>query len=164
MLEWGLCTTELQAALICEDLHASFARPGARVEHVAALLQQGSSLQAAAADKGGSDSDEAAQQPGTCQLCARDWLPLTEHHLWPRDVHKKYLKRHLMTPADRLQKIHICRQCHTHLHKTFDNETLADDYHSLDSLLQHEAIQRWITYARKQKPRAGVQHGMRLAR
>ena len=68
-----------------------------------------------------------------------------------------------MSEADRFLKVSICRQCHNTVHKTFSNEELSTSYHSLDSLEQHPAIQKWISFAVKQKPR-NMQHGMRFAR
>ncbi|KZF24725.1 hypothetical protein L228DRAFT_245712 [Xylona heveae TC161] len=48
---------------------------------------------------GGEDEDGYAalqqkrQKPTHCELCDRDWVPLTEHHLVPRSVQQKALKR-----------------------------------------------------------------------
>ena len=161
LLDWGVCTSELDTALACEDLHVSYHSPDTRVLRTAAALVDGSSLEAAVAG-GSAAQPEEPLAPGLCQLCSRE-MPLTEHHLFPRETHKKLLKRGLMSPADRLQKILICRPCHNTVHRTLDNERLALDYHSLDSLLQHEAIQRWVKFAAKQKTR-GLQHGLKVPR
>ena len=163
LLDWGVCSSELEASLVCEDLHASYSSPDAHVQRIAALLGKGRSLVEAAAESARAQPDSEALQPGLCCMCERDYLPLTEHHLWPREVQTKLIKRGLMAQADRGQKILICRQCHNAVHKTFDNKQLALDYHSLEALLGDAAIQKWVAYARKQKPRA-LQPGLKTAR
>ena len=52
--------------------------------------------------------------------------------------------------------------CVATIHRSFDNETLADRLHSLESLMEQESIQKWVAYAHKQKARAVVGH--RVAR
>ena len=161
LLDWGICSSDLEVSLACEDLIDLHSQPGERLLTLAAALQQGSSLQEAIISSA-STAEEESDQPGVCMLCRRD-LPLTQHHLFPKETHKKFVKRGLMTEADRFEKVNICRQCHNTVHRTFSNEELSTSYHSLSSLAEHSAIQRWVAFASKQKPR-NMQHGMKTAR
>lgn len=156
LVDLGFCTSALQAQLVCEDLHKAHQSPSDYQIRVCSHIKQGKSLQAALSD-GRSPEKEDKSSPGACALCYRQ-MPLTWHHLYPRDVQKKFLKRGLMTQQDCLSGIHVCRQCHNTIHHSFDNETLAERLHSLETLKQQEVIQRWMAYAQKQKVRAVVGH------
>ena len=160
LVDLSVCESPLQAQLACEDLHKACQHPGDYHTKLCNYLKQGKSLQAAL-DASRSTEKEDKLPPGACALCQRQ-IPLTWHHLYPRDVHRKFLKRGLMTQQDCVQGIHVCRQCHNTIHRSFDNETLAERLHSLESLLEQEVIQKWVAYAHKQKPRAVVGH--RVAR
>ena len=156
LLDLGLCSSDLEAQLLCEDLHQAYQQPSVQAVRLCSLLRQGESLPVGLASSHLPETEEQVP-PGTCVLCERH-MPLTWHHLYPRDVHKKFLKRGLMTEQDRLCGISICRQCHNTIHRSFDNETLAGRLHSVESLLQEDCMQKWVSYASKQKARAVVGH------
>lgn len=86
-----------------------------------------------------------------CELCERV-MPLTEHHLYPKDQHKRLVKKSKMT-SDFLLKntAMVCRPCHSAIHKTFTNKQLADRYYSIELLCEEQPILDWIEFARKQK-------------
>ncbi|MCP4598576.1 hypothetical protein [Neptuniibacter sp.] len=88
-----------------------------------------------------------------CPLCQRT-LALTFHHLIPRKVHRRshFAKRYNRDELNR--GINICRGCHTAIHRTFDEMTLAKEFNSLDALLASPEIQRYIAWASKQKASA----------
>ncbi|ETW03872.1 hypothetical protein H310_05217 [Aphanomyces invadans] len=86
-----------------------------------------------------------------CAMCERP-VHLTEHHLIPRQIHARYLKRGYT--RDFLNRcIRICRSCHSKIHSTIDNRTLAEDFNTLEKLLAHDSISKYVVYARKQKAR-----------
>jgi len=89
---------------------------------------------------------------GGCLMCERE-MPLTRHHLIPRMVHSdKHYKKHFS--REQLHKtVLICRPCHSAIHSFIDERTMAREYNTLEVLLQHEAVQKWIPYASKQKTR-----------
>lgn len=160
LVDLSVCESPMQAQLLCEDLHKACQHPSDYHTRLWSYLKQGKSLQAAL-DASCSPEKEDELPPGACALCHRQ-MPLTWHHLYPRDVHKKFLKRGLMTQQDCVHGIRVCRQCHNTIHRSFDNETLAERLHNLGSLLEQEVIQKWVAYAHKQKARAVVGH--RVAR
>lgn len=51
----------------------------------------------------------------------------------------------------KLQTIDICRPCHSMLHKSYDNITLAISYNTIDKLLQDEKILKFSKWHFKQK-------------
>lgn len=156
LIDLDVCYSELEAQLLCEDLQKAFQQPSPQAVRLSSYLSNGISLPEALLS---SQSPETEEQlpPGTCVMCERH-MPLTWHHLYPREVQKKFLKRGLMTEADKLRGINICRQCHNTIHRSFDNEMLAGQLHSVESLLEQEVIQKWVSYASKQKARAVVGH------
>ena len=91
LLDWDVCSSELEVVLACEDLLDNYSQPSEQTVRVTAALQQGQSLQQAL-DSSGSQDDEEDEAAGLCMLCRRD-LPLTSHHLYPKETHAKYVKR-----------------------------------------------------------------------
>ncbi|KAF0689510.1 Aste57867_19067 [Aphanomyces stellatus] len=95
--------------------------------------------------------DAAASVNDGCEMCERP-VRLTEHHLIPRQMHAKYLQRGYT--RDFLNRcITICRACHSAIHSAEDNRTLAAEFNTLEKLLAHARIAKYVAYARKQKPR-----------
>ncbi|PNW78591.1 hypothetical protein CHLRE_09g390800v5 [Chlamydomonas reinhardtii] len=98
---------------------------------------------------GGGSSEDEEGPVGGCALCGRQ-MPLTFHHLIPRDVHAKY-KRKALTAEELNRGVDVCRPCHSAIHRTYDNKTLAASYSTLEALLQSEPLQKFIRWAQKQK-------------
>ncbi|OQR82164.1 hypothetical protein THRCLA_11087 [Thraustotheca clavata] len=95
--------------------------------------------------------NDATDEINGCAMCERP-MNLTQHHLIPRQMHAKYNK--LGYTAEFLNRtIGICRQCHSKIHSCEDNKTLAKEYNTLEKLLTHESIIKYIKYAKKQKAR-----------
>lgn len=90
---------------------------------------------------------------GTCVLCKRAPISLTEHHLIPRKVHrKKWFRKRFELEDMRHRKIDVCRRCHLGIHKLIPGETnLARNYNTLESLRAHEGLQRHVEWVRKQR-------------
>lgn len=83
--------------------------------------------------------------PECCGLCERETPTLTEHHLIPRSQgRRRGLK------VTELPTVLLCSPCHKFLHKTFTNAELAGEYSSVDALLEHEDVQRFLNWVRKQ--------------
>lgn len=86
-----------------------------------------------------------------CALCERQTPTLTEHHLIP----KSQGRRRGTKRAD-LPTVLLCSPCHKHLHATFSNAELAGEYASIDVLLEHEGVQRFVRWLKKQPPSKGI--------
>eukprot|EP01126_Amoeba_proteus_P064730 TRINITY_DN9094_c0_g1_i1.p1 TRINITY_DN9094_c0_g1~~TRINITY_DN9094_c0_g1_i1.p1 ORF type:complete len:215 (-),score=34.96 TRINITY_DN9094_c0_g1_i1:300-944(-) len=96
------------------------------------------------------DEDGEVLEDGSCLICER-FMPLTKHHLVPRETHTWYKKHHGMTHVELHTGIMICRPCHSSIHKFIDNKTMAAEYNTLEKLLEHPKVQTWIPYIRKRK-------------
>lgn len=82
-----------------------------------------------------------------CELCGRR-VPrrLTSvHHLQPRS--------HGGGPESEAL---LCTLCHSFLHATFTNRTLAESFSTLDELRADPEVRRFIRWARKQKPHRDI--------
>ncbi|KAF8710129.1 hypothetical protein AX14_013426 [Amanita brunnescens Koide BX004] len=91
-----------------------------------------------------------------CEICERE-VPLTYHHLIPRSTHEKARKRK-WHPESMLDSVAwLCRPCHTTVHHVARNDDLAQNYYTIDLLLQREDIRRWRNYASRK--RFGVRRG-----
>lgn len=83
-----------------------------------------------------------------CPLCDREYGgEMQDHHLKPvtfktrtKEVHHK----------ENLVCIH--KICHQKIHATFSEKELLDYYHTIDRLLEHEEIQKFIKWVAKKPP------------
>ncbi|CAK7229878.1 hypothetical protein SCUCBS95973_007379 [Sporothrix curviconia] len=82
-----------------------------------------------------------------CEICGRDWLRLSYHHLIPRFVHAKVVKRGWHR-ADELQNVAwLCGACHWRVHRFASHEDLARHYYTVDRLLAAPEMQRYVAWA-----------------
>mmetsp|Transcript_14050 Transcript_14050/g.31052 ORF Transcript_14050/g.31052 Transcript_14050/m.31052 type:complete len:173 (+) Transcript_14050:50-568(+) len=86
--------------------------------------------------------------PGCCLVC-ENFRRLTKHHVYPREVHKKLIKKGYVEHALHTT-IDICRMCHSTIHRFFSNEDLAFHYFSLELLLADEKFMKYAKWAAKQ--------------
>ncbi|EAQ83306.1 hypothetical protein CHGG_09710 [Chaetomium globosum CBS 148.51] len=78
-----------------------------------------------------------------CEICGRDWINLSYHHLIPRMVHDKAVKRGWHR-ADQLQNVAwLCGACHRFVHRFAGHEVLAREYYTVERLLQAEEVRRF---------------------
>lgn len=84
-----------------------------------------------------------------CEICLRDWVPLTYHHLIPKFVHAKVLKRGWHT-EDQLNNVAwLCRACHSFVHKIASHEELAREFYTVDLLMEREDVERFAQWVGK---------------
>lgn len=82
-----------------------------------------------------------------CEICERDWIPLTYHHLIPKQMHAKAIKRGWHEEWQLNSVAWLCRACHSCVHGIASNEELARDWYSIERLMSREDIQafaRWV--------------------
>ncbi|CAI6339048.1 unnamed protein product [Periconia digitata] len=88
-----------------------------------------------------------------CELCAREWIPLTYHHLIPRSTHEKVLKRRWHR-EDVLDSVAwLCRACHSFVHRLASNEGLARGFYTMDLVREggvegekREQVEGWVKW------------------
>ncbi|MDP9456915.1 MAG: hypothetical protein CYG60_06820 [Actinobacteria bacterium] len=96
----------------------------------------------------------------TCELCGRAAVDLTRHHLIPRTRHKNKRNKKMFDRQEIHQTVDLCRPCHRHIHATLDNKTLEREYNTVEALLSHPDIRRFVEWIRK-KPHGTVRRSPR---
>lgn len=76
-----------------------------------------------------------------CSICRRH-IPISE-----------YTEKHHLVPKSKKGKetILVCIDCADQIHNLFDIKELAREYNSLEKLLSHSSIQKWVSWVRKKK-------------
>ncbi|TPX18153.1 uncharacterized protein E0L32_002662 [Thyridium curvatum] len=88
----------------------------------------------------------AAGRADACEICGRDWVALTYHHLVPRLVHDKAVRRRWRR-ADELQSVAwLCGACHAAVHRFAGHEDLARRYYTVELLLEQDEIRRFAAW------------------
>ncbi len=86
---------------------------------------------------------------GTCELCGREGVALTRHHLIPRTRHRNRRVRRRFSRAELTERIlWVCRPCHSQIHALISEKELAERYHSREALLAHPGIRRFVEWIR----------------
>lgn len=91
----------------------------------------------------------AASRPDGCEICGREQLPLTYHHLIPRQMHAKAVKRGWHEEWELAKVAWLCRACHSYVHKIASNEELAKDLFSVELLMEREDVLKWAAWVGK---------------
>ncbi|MEO0586944.1 MAG: hypothetical protein AAF078_04820 [Planctomycetota bacterium] len=101
--------------------------------------------------------DTPTHKPTACELCRREGVRLTKHHLIPVARHNKPRTRRQHDRADFNTRVAwLCPPCHNTVHATLSEQELAEHYHTLDRLAAHPDIARFVAFVRKQPPDARV--------
>lgn len=88
----------------------------------------------------------ATTRTTACEICERDWIPLSYHHLIPREVHAKVLKRGWHEEWKLNSVAWLCRACHSFVHRMASNEELAREWYTVDRILEREDVQDWAKW------------------
>ncbi|KAH7322881.1 hypothetical protein B0I35DRAFT_189720 [Stachybotrys elegans] len=91
----------------------------------------------------------AATRAEACELCDRSWIPLSYHHLIPRFVHDKAVKRGWHRKEDLQNVAWLCGACHRFVHHFKGHEELARSYYTVDLLLEEEEVRKFAAWVGK---------------
>ncbi|WP_299758224.1 HNH endonuclease [uncultured Pontibacter sp.] len=80
------------------------------------------------------------QAEQVCELCGREVLNLSRHHLVPREEGGRY-----GATAE------LCQPCHSTLHLTFSNRDLAQVYNTIPALQEAEPLQKYLRWVRTKR-------------
>lgn len=85
----------------------------------------------------------------TCELCKREGVITTRHHVIPRRVHKiKWFKKKY-TREEMNHTIDLCTACHKQIHIFFDHKALARDFNSVEKLLSDGRVKKFVDWIKK---------------
>ncbi|KAL3477874.1 hypothetical protein BJX99DRAFT_119696 [Aspergillus californicus] len=88
----------------------------------------------------------ANTRTSACELCARDWIPLSYHHLIPRSVHEKVLKKGWHDEWLLNSVAWLCRACHSFVHRMASNEELAREWYTVERICEREDVRDWAKW------------------
>lgn len=89
-----------------------------------------------------------------CELCERE-VSTTSHHLIPRQVHSKnWCKRMFTREETKTRRADLCRDCHPMVHQYFSHAELGRTYNTVEMLLTHEKVIKFVTWVSKQHKKA----------
>ena len=97
----------------------------------------------------------SASRADACEICARWWIPLSYHHLIPRFVHDKAVRRGWHRREDLQNVAWLCGACHRFVHQFRGHEDLARDYYTVDRLLEADEVQRWAAWVGRLRWKGG---------
>lgn len=80
-----------------------------------------------------------AMQVGKCELCGRDDVEVTIHHLTPKEMGGTFLPT-----------ANLCIPCHKQIHAFFPNEELAASLNTIELLRMHPDIHKFLKWIKKQ--------------
>jgi hypothetical protein len=88
-----------------------------------------------------------------CELCGRNGLELTRHHLIPRARHNKpRTRRHHNRDTMKHAIAMLCRPCHRTVHHHLREQELAEVFNTLKALRQHPEIAKFARWVARQPP------------
>ncbi|KAL4811526.1 hypothetical protein BDV18DRAFT_129549 [Aspergillus unguis] len=88
----------------------------------------------------------ASTRASACEICERDWIPLSYHHLIPRGVHDKVRKKGWHDEWMLNSVAWLCRACHSFVHRMASNEELAREWFTVERILEREDVRDWARW------------------
>ncbi|KAL4933637.1 HNH endonuclease [Aspergillus undulatus] len=88
----------------------------------------------------------ATTRASACEICERDWIPLSYHHLIPRGVHEKVIKKGWHDEWMLNSVAWLCRACHSFVHRMAGNEELAREWFTIERILEREDVRDWAKW------------------
>jgi len=76
---------------------------------------------------------------GTCELCERENVQTTVHHLTPKEFGGTWMPT-----------ANLCVPCHKQIHALFENEELAVRLNTIEALRKEKKIASFLKWIRKQ--------------
>lgn len=87
---------------------------------------------------------------GTCELCGREGIDVTRHHLIPRTRHSNKRNQKLFDREEvRTRLADLCRPCHGFIHKVLTEKQMELEYNTVDRLRSHPEIEKFVEWVRK---------------
>ncbi len=89
----------------------------------------------------------------TCELCRREGVSVTRHHLIPRAVHRRPRTARSFPQEELNTRIAmLCRACHKFIHTVLSEKELAAEYSTLEKLRAHPEIHKFLQWVANKPP------------
>ena len=84
-----------------------------------------------------------------CELCCRQVLSTTKHHLIPRTVHSnKWFKKNFKK-SDFIKTVNLCRDCHKQIHKFIPEKEMGKAFNTIELLKEHPQVEKFLEWLTK---------------
>jgi hypothetical protein len=84
-----------------------------------------------------------------CELCGREEVVLTFHHLIPRTLHSNKKFKKLYTREELCRGIEICTDCHRNIHNFITEKDMGRQYNTIEALMEHEKVKKFVNWIAK---------------
>ncbi len=84
-----------------------------------------------------------------CVLCGREGVTITEHHLIPKTLHKRY--KNTYTKSELHHTIDTCKECHKQIHALISERACATTFNTVELLKEHIGMKKFIKWIQKQR-------------
>lgn len=98
-----------------------------------------------------------------CDLCHRAVPAVTKHHLIPKERHNKQAKRAYGEDC-KMRIGWFCVSCHRQVHCLFTNKELEKKYNTIESLLRHPEVAKYVEWIKGKPPTFLPRKGTRKTR
>ena len=82
-----------------------------------------------------------------CVLCGREGYT-TGHHLVPRSTHTRKSVKRKFDRDERDEKVEMCVDCHTQIHRLITEKELAKSYFTVSALKHHPDVARYLKWVK----------------
>lgn len=82
---------------------------------------------------------------GTCELCEREGIELTTHHLTPREEGGSHMPTAM-----------LCKACHKQIHALYSNRVLGIRLYTIKLLQDDEELKKYLKWVKKQSASTAV--------
>lgn len=86
-----------------------------------------------------------------CNLCSREEISLTFHHLIPRTLHSKKWYKKTYSSDNLSSGIDLCADCHEAIHDFITEKDLGKSFNTLELLNEHPKVMKFVGWVQKQK-------------
>jgi hypothetical protein len=83
---------------------------------------------------------------GKCELCEREPIKLTKHHVIPVTRHPNKKTKRETSRDDRHKVAWICRPCHDQIHVLISEKDMEREYNTIEKLKSHPGVQKFILW------------------
>ena len=84
-----------------------------------------------------------------CYICGTT-ENITFHHLIPKTCHsKKWFRKHFTKEDMKTRGVLLCRSCHSFVHRKITEKELGKNHNTIETLMEHEEINKYAAWARK---------------
>ena len=84
-----------------------------------------------------------------CELCMREVVETSEHHLIPKTRHKNRKNKKSFDREEVKVVVDLCQPCHSQIHNLFTEKELERSFNTIDLLKSEERMSKFLVWISK---------------